>query len=166
MISLLLSRKATASGDYILPREHARKRAKGASPLAPSYKGGNTQARRGALTVAERAEGRALPPPWRSESERGAEPPPKAPGITYRNAAECIARTGTAQHAAKPPTRGQIRAIWSKSINDATARLSFKIRALQAAKRRKGATRAREHAQRGAARRQRGRDDAEKGRKM
>ena len=79
MISLLLSRKATASGDYILPRKHARKRAKGASPHTPSNKGGNTQARRGALTVAERAEGRALPPPWRRECERGAEPPRESP---------------------------------------------------------------------------------------
>ena len=52
-------------------------------------------------------------------------------------------RTDGAQHVTKPPQRGQIRAIWSKSINDATARLSSKIEALQAAKRASGATRAR-----------------------
>ena len=81
-----------------------------------------------------------MPPPWRSESERGAEPPPKAPGITYRNAAECIARTDETQHVTKRRQRGQIRVLWSKSINDATARLSCKIGALQAAKRASGAT--------------------------
>ena len=70
-----------------------------------------------------------------------------------------VARTDEAQHVTKPPQRGQIRVLWSKSINDATARLSCKIEALQAAKRRKGATRA--HAQRA-----KGRGKPSKGRKM
>ena len=142
-----------------MPRKHARKRAKGASPHTPSNKGGNTQARRGALTVAERAEGRALPPPWRSESERGAEPPPKAPGITYRNAAECIARTDEAQHVTKRRAGGQIRVLWSMSIKLSTARQPLKIRALHAAKRRKRATRAHKHAQRGATSTRKARQD-------
>lgn len=51
-------------------------------------------------------------------------------------------RTDGAQHVTKPPTRGQIRVLWSKSINDATAALPLKIGALQAAKRASGATRA------------------------
>ena len=70
-----------------------------------------------------------------------------------------VARTDDAQHVTRPPQRGQIRVLWSKSINDATARLSLKIGALHAAKRRKGATRA--HAQRA-----KGRGKPSKGRKM
>ena len=69
-----------------------------------------------------------------------------------------VARTDGAQHVTKPPQRGQIRVLWSKSINDATARLSLKIRALHAAKRRKG-----QHAH---AIRAKGRSKAQKGRKM
>lgn len=70
-----------------------------------------------------------------------------------------VARTDKAQHVTKPPTRGQIRVLWSKSINDATARPSLKIEALQAAKRASGATRA--HAQRA-----KGRGKPSKGREM
>lgn len=74
-----------------------------------------------------------------------------------------VARTDDAQHVTKPPQRGQIRVLWSKSINDATARLSCKIEALQAAKGQAGqhahaSTRkgARQAAAKGAASRQRG----------
>ena len=49
-----------------------------------------------------------------------------------------VARTDKAQHVTKPPQRGQIRVLWSKSINDATAALPLKIGALQAAKRQAG----------------------------
>lgn len=67
-----------------------------------------------------------------------------------------VARTDKAQHVAKPPTRGQIRVLCSKSINDATARPPLKIRALQAAKRQTG-----QHAR---ATRAKGRQAAEKAR--
>ena len=75
-----------------------------------------------------------------------------------------VARTDGAQHVTKRRGRGQIRVLWSKSINDATAALPLKIRALQAAKRRKGATRTRntrKEARRDVAK---GRQAAEKGR--
>lgn len=57
---------------------------------------------------------------------------------TAQRATRTATRADKAQHVTKPPQRGQIRALWSKSINDATARLSCKIRALQAAKRQAG----------------------------
>lgn len=42
-----------------------------------------------------------LPPPWRHECERGTKPPPKALGITYKNAARrngASGRTGATRH--------------------------------------------------------------------
>ena len=74
-----------------------------------------------------------------------------------KHVARNATRTDGAQHVTKRRQRGQIRVLWSKSINDATARLSCKIGALQAAKRRKGATRARATRKGGATRCQRGR---------
>lgn len=62
-----------------------------------------------------------------------------------------------AQHVTKRRARGQIRVLWSKSINDATARLSSKIEALQAARRQTG-QRAHAYTRKGARR------DIEKGR--
>ena len=74
-----------------------------------------------------------------------------------------VARTDGAQHVTKPPQRGQIRVLWSKSVNVSTARQPLKIGALQAAKRQAGqrahaqrAKGARQAAEKRAAKRQRG----------